>query len=159
MDAFMKTLKQFICETKITDFAPNQKKWMKNLEEKQLKDKDIEHHEFKAQQKNHDALSHILAKSGDKFHTLQHISFDQGGAVSRGFEGPGTRADTFRAHSKNLVWHKYEGPNKGSGQNYVIVHGRRHKTTQFLKQPDEAQQLRLQNRHEDADKIKPLSVV
>jgi hypothetical protein len=86
-------------------------------------------YKFGSQQTNYEELSKILAEHG--------IYFDQiySSTINREVKDSIQHGITFIATTTNpnVFWYKYEGFAQGSGQNYMIIYGKKMKTTSFLK--------------------------
>jgi hypothetical protein len=94
---------------------------------------DILHHEFERQTDNHRALYKILKRNKLFFQKMELTTLDGIGRAR------GRKFVTFKAYAEGLVWHKYESGSHGAGQNWVMLHGVKHKLTDFLAWPEEKQ--------------------
>lgn len=94
---------------------------------------EILQHDFGKQTANFRAIHAVLKRHGLYFQEME-ISVIPGKGRAKN-----TQFVTFRATAPGLIWHKYECGSAGAGQNHVLIHGRRFKTSEFLKWSPEKQ--------------------
>ncbi len=126
---------------------------MEKFGERVLSVGEILHHDFGRQTENFQGIAKALLRNGFKF-TEMVIRVVP--AKFKRNQGSNAKFVTFRAISEPLVWHKYESGSYGAGQNHVIIHGRKIKTTDFLRWDEKVQDDILQNANVFKDQQKSL---